>query len=1344
MDTDKKLDLLLQLVEGNEKKRVEADERTRAEYLDLKRTVEARIPVVEKKVDKLGAAFQELSTKVDVLESKICPTSPKQEPVTAAARGFSPLTPGMRDPNPTSSPNYFCESSARNSGGSGTLDVSGSVPPMTCPQFNGDNPQMWKANCEQYFDVYGTHPVNWVKIATLNFVGNAAFWLQSVRSQMGGISWNGLCDAVCTRFAKDKHQALIRQWIRIVQTGTVSEYVEKFDGLMHQMIAYDPSLIPVYFVTKFIEGLKDEVRVVVLVQRPQDLDTACAIALLQEEAMEGVKSASPKRSEPTFGIKSNRMMSNYSVPTSTKTTNVTAEDRRGTEAARARDEKLAALKSYRRAKGLCFTCGEKWGKEHKCASAIQLHVVEELLEALTLGYESESDPKSEDTEDSQHGTLLSISQQAVWGTESSRTIKLRGWIQDMELLMLVDSGSTHSFIDSEVSLRLPGVHKLQTPLTVRIADGGTMKCTHEISSCNWWMQGNQFCNSFRVLPLGNYDIILGMDWLELFSPMQVDWANKWMEFLYQGKLVRLQGILPKSVQCSSITNHQLCGLNRLGSLSYLVQLQSVTHEENSSVPEAVKEIIQDFHDIFQEPEGLPPRRACDHTINLIPGAKPINLRPYRHNPALKDEIEKQITEMLSSGVIQHSQSPFSSPAILVKKKDGTWRLVIDYRQLNNITVKTKYPVPVIEELLDELTGAKWFTKLDLRSGYHQIRMAEGEEPKTAFQTHSGHYEYKVMSFGLTGAPATFLKAMNDTLKSVLRKFALVFFDDILIYSPTLSSHLEHLKQVLQLLRNHHWKVKLSKCSFGQQQLSYLGHIIGVNGVATDPSKVQDVLDWAVPVSTKKLRGFLGLAGYYRKFVKNFGIISKPLTQLLRKGVPYVWTTETDNAFNTLKQALASAPVLALPNFQKTFTVETDASDCGIGAVLSQDKHPIAYVSKALGPRTRGLSTYEKECMAILLAVDHWRSYLQHGEFIILTDHHSLMHLSDQRLHTPWQHKAFTKLLGLQYKICYRKGSSNAAADALSRKFQDSDSEILAISSSVPQWLMEATQGYEKDAQAAKLLSTLAIHSEKHIHYFLDNGIIRYKNRIWVGNNPELQLKLIRELHASPAGGHSGFPVTYRKIKQLFAWPNMKKMIKESVQSCQACLQAKPDRLKYPGLLQPLPVPEGSWQAVSLDFTEGLPKSAGYNCILVVVDRFSKYAHFVALKHPFTAIDVAQAYMFHIYKLHGLPQTIVSDRDKIFTNQLWEQLFLRAGTKLHYSSAYHPQSDGQTERVNQCLEIYLRCFVHSTPSKWYSWLHLAEYWYNSTYHSSLGTTPFEVLYGYPPNHFGISSRDCAIP
>jgi len=335
----------------------------------------------------------------------------------------------------------------------------------------------------------------------------------------------------------------------------------------------------------------------------------------------------------------------------------------------------------------------------------------------------------------------------------------------------------------------------------------------------------------------------------------------------------------------------------------------------------------------------------------------------------------------------------------VRKKTGDWRLCVDFRRLNALTVKNKYPLPIIEELLEELQGASWFTTLDLSSGFHQIRMAEGEEYKTAFQTHNGHYEYCVMPYGVTGGPATFQTVMNILLEPLLRKCAVVFIDDILIYSKTWDDHLQHIRAVLTLLQQHKFQVKLSKCSFAKQQLTYLGHIVSSEGVATDPTKIESIKNWPRPANVKDLRSFLGMAGYYRRFVAQFGIISKPLTNLLRKGTLYVWTPETETAFQALKKALISAPVLALPNFSIPFVVETDASNKGIGAVLQQQGHPVAYVSKALGVKAQGLSTYEKECLAILMAVEHWYPYLQSSQFIILTDQKSLVHLDDQRLTT---------------------------------------------------------------------------------------------------------------------------------------------------------------------------------------------------------------------------------------------------------------------------------------------------------------------------------------------------------
>uniref|UniRef100_A0A8R7VA35 Reverse transcriptase domain-containing protein n=1 Tax=Triticum urartu TaxID=4572 RepID=A0A8R7VA35_TRIUA len=596
-----------------------------------------------------------------------------------------------------------------------------------------------------------------------------------------------------------------------------------------------------------------------------------------------------------------------------------------------------------------------------------------------------------------------ISRPALDGGVSPKAFQLLATMQDQEVLILVDSGSSTSFINQRLAERLSGARALHQPCRVKVADGGELVCSASIPDCQWSSQGLEFVTDMKILPLGVYDAILGMDWLEQHSPMTVDWRNKHLRIPTALGPASLFGHEAQSTQCHVINSAQLQQLHRHGALLHLCLLYPIDEKPKHSVPEApgLQRLLAEFEDVFGEPQGLPPRRACDHKIPLMPGAQPVNIRPYRHKPEHKSEIERQVQELLQSGVIQRSHNTFSSPVILVKKKDDTWRMCVDYRHLNAMTHVSKFPVPIIEELLDELHGAVWFSKLDLRAGYHQIRLAEGEEFKTAFQTHSDHYEFKVLSFGLAGGPGTFNGAITETMHPLLRHYVLLFFDDILVFSKTWEDHLAHLRQVLELLRRDQWKVKESKCEFGQRQLSYLGHVISSEGVATDPGKIQAVEAWPTPTDAKEVRRFLGLAGYYRRFVRGFGIIARPMFNLLKKGVPFVWTENTDQAFTLLKQQLVSAPVLAMPDFSKPFTIETDACDKGIGAVLQQEGHPIAFMSKGLSPRP-GLSTYEKEYLAIVVAVDQWRPYLQHSEFVIFIDQKSLIHLEEQRLTMPWQ------------------------------------------------------------------------------------------------------------------------------------------------------------------------------------------------------------------------------------------------------------------------------------------------------------------------------------------------------
>jgi len=361
-----------------------------------------------------------------------------------------------------------------------------------------------------------------------------------------------------------------------------------------------------------------------------------------------------------------------------------------------------------------------------------------------------------------------------------------------------------------------------------------------------------------------------------------------------------------------------------------------------SIPREVASLLSEFMDVFQEPQELPPQRSVDHSISLVDDSKPIHQRPYRLAHHQKNAMEELIQHLLQAQMIRPSVSPYSSPVILVKKKDATWRLCVDFRQLNSNTIKNKYPIPIIEDLLDELFGAKVFSKIDLRSGYHQIRMSEQDIQKTAFTTHMGHFEYLVMPFGLTNAPATFQTLMNNVLAQFLRKFALVFFDDILIYSKSLSEHVTHLRSVLEVLRANKLFAKLSKCTFAQSEIEYLGHVINQDGVATDPAKISAIQAWPTPKTVTELRSFLGLTGYYRRFIQSYGVICRPLFDALKKN-SFIWSASQDLAFTQLKQIMSSPPVLALPDFSQPFVLEADASGNGIGAVLMQQGKPISFM-----------------------------------------------------------------------------------------------------------------------------------------------------------------------------------------------------------------------------------------------------------------------------------------------------------------------------------------------------------------------------------------------------------------
>ena len=520
-----------------------------------------------------------------------------------------------------------------------------------------------------------------------------------------------------------------------------------------------------------------------------------------------------------------------------------------------------------------------------------------------------------------------------------------------------------------------------------------------------------------------------------------------------------------------------------------------------------------------------------------------------------------------------------------------------------------------------------------------------------------------------------------------------------------------------------------KCQFAQTKVDYLGHIISKEGVAVDPSKVASVTQWPVPKNVKGVRGFLGLTGYYRKFIRDYGRIARPLTELTKKN-NFIWGKQAQDAFEELKLKLTTSPVLALPDFSKGFVIECDAAGTGVGAILMQDKKPIAYFSKALGVRNLTKSAYEKELMAVVMAIQHWRPYLLGKKFTVSTDQKSLKQLLQQKIVTAEQQNWAAKLLGYDFEIVYKQGRLNQGADALSRINEGME---LSNITTLVQWdqKQHVMTEVSQDEELQKIIAELQQNPDSRPGYVYKQGILFYGDRVVISRHSTLIPILLQEFHATPQSGHSGFYKTYRRIAENVYWIGMKSKVQEFVRSCDVCQRQKYLACSPGGFLQPLPISERIWEDISMDFITGLPKSKGYEAIFVVVDRLSKYCHFIPLKHPYTARSLAEVFSKEIVRLHGIPVSIVSDRDPVFMSSFWRELFKMQGTQLRVSSAYHPESDGQTEVVNRCLETYLRCFISDQPRTWMNWVHWAEYWFNTTFHSATEKTPFEIVYGRPP-------------
>ena len=935
---------------------------------------------------------------------------------------------------------------------------------------------------------------------------------------------------------------------------------------------------------------------------------------------------------------------------------------------------------------------------------------------------------------------------------SSPHFVLPARVHGSSIKVLVDCGATTNFVASGLVTRHPLWRQTIMNADIILADGSKGKSSAAVSVPLNILGQDQEVPCLVLSSMLN-DVILGLPWLEATNP-KIDWRNRSIS-VPDVPPVR-PPVSPQHhdertpVRIEMISAVQLSKSKPEDEI-FLMLVQAQDNAQHVPGPRAqdvrIPQLLDEFKDVFPDdlPRGLPPARDVDHHIELIPGASVPQRLTYRLSPAEQDELKLQLADLLDKGFIRPSKSPYASPILFVRKKDGSLRMCVDYRGLNKVTIRDKYPLPRIDELLDRLANARVFSKLDLRSGYNQIRVADADVQKTAFSSRYGLYEFLVLPFGMSNAPATFMRMMNGIFADGLDQFVQTFLDDILVYSDDIDSHLDHLRSVLQTLRDKKLYAKMSKCIFQADEIEFLGHTISARGIATDAGKVKAISDWPKPQDISAVRSFLGLAGYYQRFIKGFAEIAAPLTNLTRKDTDFVWKQEQQSAFENLKHAMSMAPVLLIPDSDKPFVLETDASGFAIGAVLSQeDSHghlrPVTFLSRKMTDAEKNYGVHEQETLAIYYALRKLRHYIHGRHTTVFTDHHSIKYLTTQPNLTGRQYRWLELIQQFDLEILYRPGSQNTVADALSR----SPEHLAAITTLQLEdnLVRDIKKAYENDKEFSGIFAALrspnkqppaAVVSVIPRFSLRDDGLLYYVHgtspRLCVPTAGKLRAAVLHDCHEAVTAGHLGFAKTYELAQRRFYWPSMDATIRAYITSCGTCQRDKSRNAPAENYMQPTDVPLEPWSSISMDFITRLPAtSSGADAIMVVVDRLSKMAHFVPAKGTDSAVDTARRFFDSIFRIHGLPQSIISDRDSKFTGKFWRSLMEMMGVKLAMSTAFHPQTDGQTERTNRTLETFLRHYVNHQHDDWDTLLTAAEFAYNNSVHASTRLTPFELAHG----------------
>ncbi|KAG2191851.1 hypothetical protein INT47_002866, partial [Mucor saturninus] len=913
--------------------------------------------------------------------------------------------------------------------------------------------------------------------------------------------------------------------------------------------------------------------------------------------------------------------------------------------------------------------------------------------------------------------------------------------------VLIDSGASANYVTPEIAMKANQVVRVHDR-QVETAGGHRISITKKITMP---ISINGYTDTIEayVFPM-KFDLILGRTWLQQANPVP-DWFNDSWKLCRNGKefIIEPHNIRPSTQHLNYLVSHKQVEkiMKKTEADSFLLYVKEDHAKEISE--SNWSNLAKDFPDVFRdELPGVPPDRDVQHVIDTG-DARPISRPPFKMSPLELDELKRQLKELLDLGLIRPSASPWGAPVLFVKKKDGAMRMCIDYRALNKVTVRNNHPLPRIDECLERLRGSAHFTSLDLKSGNHQVKIQSSDVPKTAFNTRYGQYEFLVLPFGLTNAPPTFQSLMNRVLGDCLDDFALVYLDDILIFSKTEEDHHRHVRHVLKRLQEEKLVANLKKCEFNKKELIFVGFHISARGILPAPGKVTAVKEWSVPTNVQEVRQFCGLAQHYRRFIPGYASIAAPLTDLTRgtgaKRRPIIWTKECQASFELIKDKLTSPPVLQAPDVHKPYRIETDASDFGVGAVLLQEGedgqwHPLAYESKKFSSAERSYPAQERELLGIMHALRTWRCLVDGRPYTVFSDHLPLKYFRSQVTPTPRLVRWIAELELYAPDIQYKPGKENDVPDALSRVGGPESKN--AAESIEPEYLYAAPLTHPTDWPNYYAFHPEQVPREAREIVEKNRPQFTVKNRK-VYRKVKLSEDETREVPFLPFAhradmvqschkgfGHSGFSTMIDILKPRHWWPNLRNDVKEWLSACQECqLNARKDG-QHHDEMHPLKVPD-AFQRWHLDFIGRLPMTLkGNRWILVAVDYTTNWP--IARAVPVASAEAVADFIYEeIVMRFGCPAEILTDRGANFTSKLVSAYLSRIKSNHRLTSAFHPRTNGKCERLNGTLKQMLRKYTNGALHLWDNFLAAALWACRIRTHSTTGYSPFFLTYGRHP-------------